>query len=83
MIFSFLNVRKKTAAAISGIVIAIGSLWGLAIWQDISRQEMQSMLLGTVFMLVGIMLAAVLLIILVALIRKIFSKIAALISRDD
>lgn len=83
MIFSFLNVRKKTAAIISGIAIAIGSLWGVSMWQDISRQELQSMLLGSVFMLGGIMLAAILLIVLIALLRKVISKITELISHKD
>ena len=35
MIFSFLKLRKKTAAALSGILIGAGSLWGLSLWQDI------------------------------------------------
>ena len=35
MIFSFLKLRKKTAAALSGILICAGSLWGLSLWQDI------------------------------------------------
>ena len=35
MIFSFLKLRKKTAAALSGILIGAGSLWGLYLWQDI------------------------------------------------
>ena len=83
MIFSFLNVRKKTAAVISGIAIAIASLWGLSMWQDISWQELQSMLLASVFMLGGIILAALLLIVLFALMRKVFSKLSELISRDD
>lgn len=76
-------MRKKTAAIISGIAIAIGSLWGVSMWQDISRQELQSMLLGSVFMLGGIMLAAILLIVLIALLRKVISKITELISHKD
>ena len=35
MIFSFLKLRKKTAAALSVILIGAGSLWGLSLWQDI------------------------------------------------
>ena len=35
MIFSFFKLRKKTAAALSGILIGVGSLWGLSLWQDI------------------------------------------------
>lgn len=83
MIFSFLNVRKKTAAVISGIAIAIGSLWGVSMWQDISWQELQSMLLGTVFFLVGIMLMAVFLIFIFVLLRKAVNKITEKISNED
>ena len=35
MIFSFLKLRKKTAAALSGILIGAGSLWGLSLWHNI------------------------------------------------
>ena len=32
MIFSLLNIRKKTAALISGIAIGVACLWGLSMW---------------------------------------------------
>lgn len=58
MIFSLLNVRKKTAAVIAGIVIGALCLWAIASWQNISREELLNYLLGTVLMLLAIMLAA-------------------------
>ncbi|NQV69719.1 MAG: hypothetical protein HQ498_06810 [Pseudohongiella sp.] len=83
MIFSLLKLPKKTTAIISGIAIALGSLWGVSIWQDISREEILNLLLGSVLMLGGIMLSALLLLILLILLRKVFSKISAFISRKN
>lgn len=62
MIFSLLNVRKKTAASIAGITIGALCLWGVALWQNISLEELANVLLGTVLMLGGIILVALLLI---------------------
>ncbi|MDD9889127.1 MAG: hypothetical protein OXU66_08670 [Gammaproteobacteria bacterium] len=62
MIFSLLNLRKKTAAILAGITIAALCLWGLSIWQDISLAEMFNILLGTLIMLAAIMLGALILI---------------------
>ena len=62
LIFSLLNVRKKTAAVIAGIFIGAASLWGLSIWQNISRQEILSTLLASVVMLGSIIIAALILI---------------------
>lgn len=76
MIFSLLNVRKKTAAVLAGIAIALLCLWGLSMWQDISLEEMFSILLGTVIMLGVIMLGALLLIASVKLLMKIWQRIS-------
>jgi len=62
LIFSLLNVRKKTAASIAGIFIGLACLWGVSIWQDVSRQEMFNILIGTVIMLAAIIGGALLLI---------------------
>ncbi|PCJ27951.1 MAG: hypothetical protein COA96_01960 [SAR86 cluster bacterium] len=75
MIFSFLKLRKKTTAIVSGIAIALGSLWGVSIWQDVTAEEMLTVLLGTMLMLGGIMLAAILLIVVITLLRKALQKI--------
>ncbi len=83
MIFSLLNIRKKTAAALSGIAIAIGCLWGMSIWQDIGRQEMLQMLLASVLMLGSIIVAALLLIVVFKLIANLFSRFSESNSEDD
>ena len=62
MIFSLLNVRKKTAAVIAGVSIAALCLWGLSIWQNISLTELFNILVATILMLGAVMLAALLLI---------------------
>ncbi len=58
MIFSLINVRKKTAAILAGITIGALCLWGIAAWQNISREELLNILLATVLMVLAIMLAA-------------------------
>ena len=71
--FSLLRVRKKTSAVIASVCIGALFLWGIASWQDISRAEMLTILLGTVLMLAAIMLAAF---ILIASIKLVFKAIA-------
>jgi hypothetical protein len=58
LIFSLLNVRKKTAAVIAGLAIGATCLWAVAAWQNVSREELINILLATLLMLAGIMLAA-------------------------
>lgn len=62
MIFSLLNVRKKTAATLAGISIGALCLWGVAMWQDISVQELFNSLLAILLLLVTVIGAAFLLI---------------------
>ena len=62
MIFSLLNVRKKTAATLAGIAIGALCLWGVAMWQDISLAQLASILLAILLLLGGVMLTALLLI---------------------
>jgi len=62
MIFSLLNVRKKTAASLAGIAIGALCLWGVAMWQDLSIGQLASILLAILLLLGGVMLTALLLI---------------------
>lgn len=71
MIFSLLKLSKKTSAALSGIAIGAASLWGISEWQDISAREMASLLTGTVALLGGTIIAALLLVFAVKLIIRI------------
>jgi|TARA_B100000809_G_scaffold99262_1_gene97804 hypothetical protein len=77
LIFSLLNVRKKTAASIAGIFIGLACLWGVSIWQDISPQEMVNILIGTVIMLAVIIGGALLLIIIFKLLCGLLRRLGA------
>jgi len=79
LIFSLLKIRKKTAANISSIVIALASLWGLAMWQNISREEILRLLWSTLLMLGVIVVCAILLITIFKLLSHLLQKI---MSRD-
>jgi|TARA_B100000315_G_scaffold125720_1_gene115525 hypothetical protein len=81
LIFSLLNIRKKTAAAVAGIAIAALCLWGLSLWQNISLEELLYILLSTVLMLGGIILVALLLIVVIKLLVAAVQKISH--SKDD
>ncbi|NKB32360.1 MAG: hypothetical protein GKR91_04610 [Pseudomonadales bacterium] len=83
MIFSLLNVRKKTAAILAGITIAALCLWGLSMWKDISLEEMLNILLGTVIMLGAIMLGAFLLIAALKLLIRIWQKVTHSEAAED
>lgn len=83
MIFSLLNVRKKTAAVIAGIVIGALCLWAIAAWQNISREELLNYLLGTVLMLLAIMLAAFAMIACFKLLAKGLSKLSSADSNEN
>ena len=77
MIFSLLNVRKKTAAMIAGVVIGALCLWGIVAWQNVSREELLNILLGSVLMLGMIILAAFIMIVVIKLLGRGLSKIRA------
>jgi|TARA_B110000263_G_C15215324_1_gene467269 hypothetical protein len=83
LIFSFLKLRKKTSAILSGIIIGAGSLWGLTIWQNISREELFSILLATLAMLGSIILAALILISVLKTIARLLSKIGSETDNDE
>lgn len=76
MIFSLLNVRKKTAATLAGIAIAALCLWGLSMWQDISIQELVNILLAVIVLLGAVMAAALVLIVGFKLILRLVDRIA-------
>jgi hypothetical protein len=83
LIFSFLKLRKKTSAILSGIIIGAGSLWGLTMWQNISREELFSILLATLAMLGSIILAALILISVLKTIARLLSKIGSETDNDE
>ena len=58
LIFSLLNVRKKTAAIIAGLAIGATCLWAISAWQNISREELIDILLASLLMLGGVMITA-------------------------
>ena len=58
LIFSLLNVRKKTAAIIAGLAIGASCLWAISTWQNISREELIDILLASLLMLGGVMVTA-------------------------
>ncbi len=80
LIFSLLKIRKKTAATLSGVAIALATLWGLAMWQDISPEELVSILLSILLMLALIISSAV---ILIALFKLGIYLLHKVISRSD
>ncbi len=83
MIFSLLNIRKKTAAILAGISLAALSLWGLSMWQNISLAEMLSILGGTLIMIGTIMLGAFLFIALIKLLLRIWQKARSSKATED
>jgi flagellar motor component MotA len=74
LIFSLLNVRKKTAAILAGITIAVLCLWGLSIWQNISLEELFRIFMATIIMLGAIMLGAFMLIVALKLLKRAYHK---------
>ena len=58
LIFSLLNVSKKTAAMIAGLAIGATCLWAISAWQNISREELIVILLASLLMLGGVMATA-------------------------
>ena len=76
MIFSLLNVRKKTAAVIAGLAIGATCLWAISAWQNVSREELVNILLATLLMLGAVMLAAFLIIAGIKLLLRLFHRIS-------
>lgn len=61
-------------ATFAGLAIALTSLWALTVSYDISREELLGFLVGSVLLLLGVLLAA-------ALLVTFFKVVAWLISR--
>ena len=78
LIFSLLNVRKKTAAIIAGLAIGATCLWAISAWQNISREALIDILLASLLMLGGVMVTALVSVagfkLLVRLIKRMLSK---------
>jgi hypothetical protein len=74
LIFSLLKIRKKTAVVLVGIACGLACVWVVATWQQLSIQEIFNMLLGSILLLGGIMLAALCLVATFTLLRKLLSK---------
>lgn len=68
-------MRKKTSAVLAGIACGIACVWVVASWQELSAQDLLNMLLGSILLLGGIMLAALCLVAVFSLLRKLLSKI--------
>ena len=60
---------------LAGIACGIACVWVVASWQELSLQDIFNMLLGSVLLLGGIMLAALCLVAVFSLLRKLLSKI--------
>jgi hypothetical protein len=75
LIFSLLKIRRKTAAVLVGIACGLACVWVVATWQQLSIQEILNMLLGSILLLGGIMIAAVCVVATFTLLRKLLSKI--------
>ncbi|MAJ55166.1 MAG: hypothetical protein CBC67_03950 [Gammaproteobacteria bacterium TMED107] len=74
MIFSLLNVRKKTAAIIAGLAIGATCLWAISAWQNISREELIDILLASLLMLGGVMVTALLAVAGLKLVVRLISR---------
>ena len=70
MIFSLRKVRKKTGAAIGGLIIGGTCLGGLTYWQDINFSELTSIFTALVAMMILIIVIAIIFNGLLILVRK-------------
>lgn len=71
MIFSLLKVRNKTAGALVGIACGLACIWVVASWQKISVEALLGMLLNSILLLVGIMLAALAVVAVFTIVKKV------------
>ena len=74
MIFSLIKVRKKTRTVIAGVMIGVACLWGVAMWQDVSARQLLNVLLGSLALILGIMLMAILIIVTLKGVGKLIRK---------
>ena len=57
-----------------GIACGLACVWVVATWQQLSVQEILNILLGSILLLGGIMLAALCVVATLTLLRKLLSK---------
>ena len=69
-----LKIAKSTRATISGIMIAIASLYALAMAYDEARDNLLSFFVGAVLLVAIIMGGAITLVVLIRLGRKLLGK---------
>ena len=74
LIFSLLNVRKKTAAITAGLAIGATCLWAIAEWQNISRGELLSILFASLLMLGCVMVMAILMVAVLKLSTRLIKR---------
>ncbi len=60
-----------------GIACGLACVWVVATWQQLSIQEILNMLLGSILLLGGIMIAAVCVVAAFTLLRKLLRKISS------
>jgi hypothetical protein len=80
LIFSLLKLRKKTSAVLAGILIGVTCLWGVSMWQDIPPRQLFDIFLASFVFILGLMVAAILIVLVFNLIRKL---IRATVAGDD
>lgn len=91
MIFSLLKRRGKGAKlrmAMGGIAIALAALYALAVSYDISMREMSVYLLGSLALLLGTALGAIVVVIVFKLLKRVLGivfgpLIRRLVAVDD
>jgi len=76
-----LKIAKSTRATISGIMIAIASLYALAMAYDEARDNLLRFFIGTVLLVVIVMGGAIAVVALVRLLRKLLGTLSH--DRDD
>lgn len=78
MFFSLLKRRKtgvKLRVALGGIMIALAALYALAVSYDISMREMSVYLLGSIALLVGTALGAIVVVIIFKLLKRVLGVV--------
>lgn len=71
----------KTRATLGGLAIAVGSLYALTVSYDIPQSELLRFLAGSLMLLVGAALGAIVLVVVIKLIAVSVRKIISLVSK--
>ncbi|TFH73659.1 hypothetical protein E3V39_10745 [Gammaproteobacteria bacterium LSUCC0112] len=69
-------------ATFAGLAIALTSLWALSVSYDISREELTGFLVGSILLLLGVLVAAALLVTCVKVLAMLVAKVRKS-PRDD